>query len=133
MRNTPCFTIAWLMVLGSAFAVQAQTPASPSTFNSSQHVLANSSCQQMNLTLTMPGYAVVAGGNKRQPLKTGDLLGVEAYKVVAVQAEKVFLATPFGFASIERLKSGATEFRQVKPAEIPLELRHAFAMVADTK
>lgn len=138
MRNISCFTLAWLMVLGGFCTVQAQTPArqktpTPSALNSSQHVLAGSSCRDMGLTLTLPGYAVISGGNERQPLKTGDILGIEGYKVVAVQEEQVFLETPIGFARIERLENGSTEFRHVRPAEIPLELRHAFAMAADTK
>ncbi len=138
MRNLSCFTLAWLMVLGGFCAVQAQTPArqktpNPSALNSSQHVLAGSSCRHMGLTLTLPGYAVISGGNERQPLKTGDILGIERYKVVAVQEEQIFLETPIGFARIERLENGSTEFRHVRPAEIPLELRHAFAMAADTK
>ncbi|CAM2010938.1 hypothetical protein APED_30030 [Acanthopleuribacter pedis] len=106
----------------------SSNPSEPGDAEDVKHVLAARSCGEMDVTLTLPGYAVISGGNQRQALKTGDRLGMEAFKVVAVQDEQIFLETPLGFALLERLENGRTHFRNVRPAEIPLELRNGFTV-----
>lgn len=122
------------LILGAVSFCQAQSPVLQPLSGDApnpkdvKHVLAGRSCQDMGVALTLPGYAVISGGNQRQALKIGDLLGVEAYKVVAVQDEQIFLETPAGFALLEPASNGKTQFRQVRTAEIPLDVRNALAV-----